>query len=626
MAVKIVTFAKLLFKKNAMSKYLRVLAYLKNFKLDIFLYFLFNLISMVFSVVSIGMLMPFLQLIFSSPNPACAGCNGLISNSNNFLKPLNTYLAGVISQGPNGKQTALFIICGFMLSAILLKNIFFYLAVYVLNPIKSKVVAQLRKDVFAKILRLPIGYLTESKKGDIMSRLQNDVNEIEVSVIGTVEGFIRDPINIIVTLVSLLLINAQLTLIILTVIPIMGFIIGRISKSLRQVSKKVFEKYGQSMSTLEEALGGIRIIKAFNAETAQQKRYNTEVDDTVALKVSIDRRRDLSSPLSEVFGVLIFCGILCYGGIKVLNQNINLDGAMFMTFLGLFYLIIAPAKTLATSFSNMRKGGAAIDRVNDILNAPETINHNPNGKLFTQFNTAINFTNVGFAYGTKPVLQNINLNLQKGSTTALVGSSGAGKSTLADLIPRFHDVTSGTLTIDGVNIKDYQLHSLRNLIGIVTQEPILFNDTIANNIALGVPNATEAEIIAAAKIANAHQFIINKANGYQTNVGDRGSKLSGGERQRITIARAVLKNPPILILDEATSSLDAESEKLVQEAINNLMSNRTSIVIAHRLSTIKNATEIIVLQHGQIIQRGTHNTLVQQQGLYQKLVAMQDVQ
>jgi ATP-binding cassette, subfamily B, bacterial MsbA len=414
-------------------------------------------------------------------------------------------------------------------------------------------------------------------------------------------------------------------LFLMLLIPVMGLAIGRISKSLKKHSQKVAEKYGESLSTVDETLGGLRVIKAFNAEKLLKDKFEKESRELLDAKNIIGYRRDLASPLSEVMGIMLFCAILGYGGFLVLNQRIALDGATFLGYLGLFYMIINPAKTLSTSFSNMQKGSAAIGRIEEILRAPVVVDENKNGKLLTAFSGKIEFKNVGFKYEDVEILKNINLVIEKGKTVALVGSSGAGKSTLADLVPRFHDVSSGELLIDGINIKDYSLHSLRSLLSIVTQEPILFNDTIANNIALGMDNAKPEEIETAAKIANAHNFIIQKEYGYDTNIGDRGSKLSGGERQRMTIARAVLKNPPILILDEATSSLDTESERLVQDAINNLMHNRTSIVIAHRLSTIRHADEIIVLQKGEIVERGTHDSLIAENGFYKRLVDMQEV-
>jgi subfamily B ATP-binding cassette protein MsbA len=512
-----------------------------------------------------------------------------------------------------------------MISFIILKNLFLYLSYYILNPLKNSVVNQLREDLYDKVLRLPIGFFNEKRKGDLMSRMTNDVNEVESSVVGTLEGWIRDPMTIVVTLAFLFFISPALTLFILVLIPILGLVIGRITKSLKRHSQEVANKYGETLSTLDETLGGLRVIKAFNIEKLLRRRFFRGNEDLLHSKNKIGYRRDLASPLSEVMGVMLFASVLYIGGRLVLKNQL-LEASVFIGYLGIFYNIINPAKTLSTSFSNMRKGAAAIGRIEEVLKTPVTVDDNPNGKLITAFEDRIEFRNVSFAYDETVILDQINLVIPKGKTIALVGSSGAGKSTLADLVPRFHDVSGGEVLIDGMNIKDYSLHSVRSLMSIVTQEPILFNDTIANNIRLGKEgDATEEEIIRAAKIANAHEFILQKEQGYNTNIGDRGTKLSGGERQRLTIARALLKNPPILILDEATSSLDTESERLVQDAINNMMQNRTSIVIAHRLSTIRHADEIIVLQKGKIVERGTHEELLRLNGFYKKLVDMQEV-
>ena len=562
------------------------------------------------------MLMPFLQLIFLD------GKGVTTASSNPVIQFVNDFLNHAVSA--NGKIYTLGIICLLMVSFIILKNLFLYLSYYVLNPLKNRVVNQLREDLYDKVLRLPIGFFNEKRKGDLMSRMTSDVGEVENSVVGTLEGWIRDPMTILVTLVVLLLISAQLTLFILILIPLLGLVIGRITRSLKKHSQEVSTKYGETLSTLDETLGGLRVIKAFNIEQLLRARFFKTNDELLKAKNKISYRRDLASPLSEVLGVILFTAVLYYGGRLVLNNQL-LEASAFLGFLGIFYNLINPAKALSTSFSNMRKGAAAINRIEEILTTPITVDDNPSGKKINSFNHSIEFRNVQFAYADAVILKNINLTIQKGQTIALVGSSGAGKSTLADLVPRFHEVTGGEVLIDGINIKDYSLPSVRSLMSIVTQEAILFNDTIANNIAIGQENASKEDIIKAAKIANADDFITKKENGYESNVGDRGNKLSGGEKQRITIARAVLKNPPILVLDEATSSLDTESERLVQDAINNMMQNRTSIVIAHRLSTIRHADEIIVLQKGEIVERGTHEELLSQNGFYKKLVDMQEV-
>ena len=591
-----------------MKKYSRIFKYLGQYKGQIFLYFLFIILSVVFSIVSLGMLAPFFDLIFKqtevSGQPKAD--NPLIESMRQWMIELRDS-AGVFS-GPLG---ILGLICIVIIISILLKNLFLYLSFYILNPLKNKVVNSLRLDLFNKILRLPIGYFTERRKGDLISRITNDVNEVEGSVVSTLEGWVRDPLTIIINFAVLFYISPQLTFFIILSIPIIGLVLGRITRSLKKQSNQVAIKHGESVSSLDETLSGLRVIKAFNIENILKTRFFSINTELLNAKNHIGYRRDLASPLSEFMGVAIFCAILWFGGQLVLKKEL-LEPSVFLAYLALFYNIINPVKTLSTSFSNMQKGSAAIARIEEVLKTPITVDDNINGKQLQSFNDKIEFRNVQFAYEDAVILDNIDLTIEKGKTIALVGSSGAGKSTLADLVPRFHDVTGGEVLIDGVNIKEYSLQSVRSLMSIVTQEPILFNDTIANNISLGKPGATEDEIMQAAKVANAHNFITHKEIGYATNIGDRGSKLSGGERQRLTIARAVIKNPPILILDEATSSLDTESERLVQDAINNMMQNRTSIVIAHRLSTIRHANEIIVLQKGKIVERGTHDQLLSQ--------------
>lgn len=567
------------------------------------------------------MMFPFLEMIFNGDKP---GVTGFAGNSNN---PTVVYIRSLLidSITDRGKVSTIAFICLFIVVSIFLKNFFLYLAYYVLNPLKNKIVNNLRNELYEKILHLPIGFFTEKKKGDVISRMTNDVSEVEGSVVGTLEGWIRDPLTILITLITLFIISFQLTLFVLLCIPVVGLVIGRVTRSLKKQSQAVAIHYSESVSILDETLSGLRVIKAFNSEPLLKKRFFKNNEDMLLSKNKIGYRRDLASPMSEFLGVLIFCAILFFGGQLVLSGRIGLTGSLLLTYLGIFWNLINPTKSLSTSFSNMRKGTAAIDRIEEILRTKNTIDDNVNGKKLESFNNSIELKNIFFSYDGVDVLHSINLKIEKGKTIALVGSSGAGKSTLADLVPRFHDVSSGELLIDGVNIKDYSLKSVRDQISIVTQEPILFNDTIENNIRIGKQDAGQDEIESAAKVANAYNFITKKEKGFLTNIGDRGTKLSGGERQRLTIARAIVKNPPILILDEATSSLDTESERLVQDAINNMMQNRTSLVIAHRLSTIRHADEIIVLQKGEIVERGNHEDLMQKKGYYFKLVQMQEL-
>ncbi|MEY2639138.1 MAG: hypothetical protein RIR90_620 [Bacteroidota bacterium] len=604
-----------------MKKYLGLVKYLKPYRKNIVLYLIFVLFAVIFSVVSIAMLFPFLEIIFN---------NKLVTEippfelSGEWVLDYMRYYFSIIIQA-HSKTYALGLVCIFIVTAIFLKNLFVYLSYYAMSPIRNGMMVQLRNDLYNKILTLPIGFFTEQKKGDIISRMTNDTWELESAVANTLDGLIKEPINIIFFLGTLVFLSPQLSLLLFILLPVAGFIIGRISKSLKKQSNIAAEKSSEGLSILEETLGGMRVIKAFNAERHIRNKFLQTNDALFHVKNKMNFRRDLASPISEFLGIVVLCVILWFGGNLILeNKGFGLNGAAFIMYIGVFSQIINPSKSLSTAFYNMQRGTSALTRIEAILQTPITVADNPNGKQLTEFKQSIEFRNVSFYYEDTPILQNINLTIEKGKTIALVGSSGAGKSTLADLVPRFHDVSSGELLIDGVNIKDYQLESLRSQISIVTQEPILFNDTIANNIALGTKPDMQS-IREAARVANALQFIENKEEGFDTNIGDRGGKLSGGERQRLTIARAVLKNPPILILDEATSSLDTESERLVQDAINNMMQNRTSIVIAHRLSTIRHADEIIVLQKGQIAERGTHDQLIAQGGIYRRLVEMQEV-
>jgi ATP-binding cassette, subfamily B, bacterial MsbA len=482
----------------------------------------------------------------------------------------------------------------------------------------------MRSRMFNKILRLPIGFFNDQRKGDIMSRLTNDLGDVETSIVNLLETMFREPVTILLFFIYMIVLSPQLTLFLVLFLPVSGLIIGRIGRTLKKQSTKVQEKLGAILSTIDETLGGIRIIKAFNAEKKQFNKLTTQNDELFIIKNRANRKRDSASPVSEVLGVFAIVCVLWFGGRLVL-KNSFLDPGDFIAYIVIFSQVIQPLKSLSSAFYNIRKGSASIERIEHLINEEVSIKEISNPIKMETFKSNIEFKNVSFYYDDKMVLEDINLTIEKGKSLAIVGSSGAGKSTLVDLLPRFHDVTKGELLIDGINIKNYSLKSIRNHMGIVTQEAILFNDTIGNNIALGMDDATSAQIEHAAKIANANNFILQKDNGYETNIGERGNKLSGGEKQRATIARAVLRNPPILILDEATSSLDTESERLVQDAISNLMSNRTSIVIAHRLSTVRHADDIIVLSKGKIVERGTHISLMAAGGFYKKLVSMQEV-
>lgn len=597
-----------------MKKIAPLLKHLAGFKDRIVLYFLTSLLAVLFSLFSFSMLAPVLQVLFDDTKEPSS--NKVIAYATNLVRTI---------EQEQGALTALTYSIIAVIVFTVLKNLFIYTSLNILNPIRNAVIRKLRDEMFTKALSLPIGFFNEERKGDLISKMTNDINEVEVSIMNVLETFIREPLTIIITLTAMLIISPQLTLFLFILLPVSGIIIGRIGKSLKKPSGEAQEQLGGILGVIDETLVGMRVVKAFNAEKHQHDRFDKINNLIFKLKNRIAMKRDLSSPLSETMGIIVVCIILWYGGKLIFSNETSLTGPFFIMFIGLFYQIINPIKNLSTAFYNVQKGSAAVERMEAFLKTENSIKELPVAKILTGFSDTIELKDVHFSYGNKKVLDGINLKVRKGKMLALVGSSGAGKSTLADLIPRFHDVSAGEVLLDGVNIKEYKIADLRGLMGIVNQEPILFNDTIFNNIALGTDNATPEQVTEAAKVANAHNFIDNKKDKYQTIVGDRGTRLSGGERQRVTIARAVLKNPPILILDEATSSLDTESERIVQDAINTLMKNRTSIVIAHRLSTVQHADEIIVLDKGRVVEQGTHTDLIAKGGLYKNLVEMQQV-
>lgn len=612
-----------------MLKLFSVLKYTKNYKGSTLLNILFNILFALFSAATLALIAPFLDLLFKYDlfDIAVIISKGKpnFSFSSSYFKDIsNFYLAGLVLA--KGKAGALILICFVVFLMTLLKNVARYMAMFYIAPIRNGVVRDLRNKMHQKALHLPLSYYSEEKKGDLISRMTTDVMEIEWSIMQTLEMIFREPLTVIIIFSLMLIISAKLTLYIAILLPVAALIIAIISKSLKNASRKAKETLGSLISLIEETLGSVKVVKAFNAEKHLQQKFENTNEQFYRQSLRVYRQTDLSSPLSEsvVMGILML--ILFIGGNMVFKGE--LEASLFITYFGLASQLIPPIKQLTTSYNNIQKGIASEERIHKILNADMEIHDAAQPKMMKGLQSGIEYKNVSFMYhkgGDGYVLKNIQLNIEKGKTIALVGQSGSGKTTLADMLPRFYDADKGEILIDGINIKELKTQSLREHIGVVTQESILFNDTIYNNILFGMEGKTEAEVMEAAKIANAHEFIIQMKDGYQTNIGDRGSKLSGGQKQRINIARAVLKNPDILILDEATSALDTESEKLVQDALQKLMKNRTSIVIAHRLSTIQNADEIIVLNKGEIVERGNHKQLMEANGQYKKLCDMQNI-
>ena len=519
---------------------------------------------------------------------------------------------------------ALIFAIALILVLFFLKNLFNYLAMFFITFLRNGILKDLRNSLYVKILSQPVSYLTEKKKGDTLARITSDVLEIQHSFLSIMELIVREPFTIIFTLAVMFSLNVKLSIFVLTFIPISGIIISSIGKTLKKHSQNVQQEQGEFLSIVEESLGGLNIIKAFNAEKLFTTKFFRSTAQFFGFSNKLLNRQNLASPLSEFMGIGVIGGLLWFGGSMVLIEE-TLSGTVFLAFMTLAYNILTPAKAISKASYAIKKGNAAAERVLEILDAPNELVDQPDAKNIKDFNQEIHFNNIGFKYDAKLVLDQFSLTLKKGETIALVGQSGSGKTTVANLLNRFYDVQQGSISIDGHDLKKIKTHSLRKLIGIVTQDSILFNDTVQNNLRVGNPEATDKEVVEAAKIANAHSFILNLPQGYDTNIGDQGNKLSGGQKQRLSIARAVLKNPPIMVLDEATSALDTESEKLVQEALENLMSNRTSLVIAHRLSTIQKADKIVVMQDGKIIEIGTHKELIDNESTYKKLVEMQSI-
>jgi len=607
-----------------MKTYLRLLSFSRPYNF-VPLYVVYATLGIVFGIANFTLLIPLLNVLFGTDAAHTAQAPASLPHfafSLEYVKELfNYYFTQVLLL--YGKQGTLAFVCGLVIVSVFLSNLFKYLGGKLLAGVRARVVANVRTALFGRITELELGYFSGERNGDLISRLTNDVQEVEISVVNTLTAVFKEPLNIVGIFVLLFTMSARLTLFTLVLLPISGGIIASVSKRLRRQAEISQRTLGTMLSVFDEVLGGMRVIKAFNAREYILRKFQVTNILYANTTRRIDNTRDLASPLSEFLGVGVVAGLLYYGGTLVLSGQAGLSASAFITYIILFSQILTPAKSLSGAFSNIQRGLVAGERVLRVIDTEPAIRDQPGARVLPAFEEQIELRDVSFRYGDATVLHDLNLTIKKGHTVALVGPSGGGKSTLADLLPRFYDPTAGQVLIDGHDLRACTLHSVRAQMGIVTQESILFNDTIYNNIKFNT-EASEAEVIEAAKTANAHDFIMASPDGYQTMIGDRGGRLSGGQRQRLSIARAILRNPPILILDEATSALDTESEKLVQEALTRLMSARTSLVIAHRLSTIRHADEIVVLQNGRIVERGTHDDLVSRQGgLYQRLSQMQ---
>ncbi len=605
-----------------MNDFIRVLKYSSNLTARVIKFFIFSVVGTVFSALSLVVVIPMLNILFDKVKDMATPAVPEFSLSTDYVTGLfQHYFIQTINE--NGKSQALLFICLGIVASVLLGNIFRYFERVVASKMRVDIVQNLRNEIFEKVTRLHLGFFNNQRKGDLISRFTNDVQEVESAVMNSLKVVLKEPITIIVYFALLFIISVKLTLFTIIVLPLVGGALAEIVKRLRHQARQSQESLGRTVNVLDETFSGMRVVKAFNARNYILNKMRDENALYRKVNLSMAYKNELASPVSESMGVIIIAGIMFFGGRLILSGSDQLQAGSFLAFLAIFAQIIQPAKSFSNGITSMQKGVASARRIFSVIDIEPTIKDKSTAIALNQFEKNIEFKNVSFSYETELVLKSINLIIQKGKTVALVGPSGGGKSTLADLIPRFYDPTEGEVCIDGISLQDYEKETIRTHMGIVTQESILFNDTIFNNIAFGMEQVSEEAVIEAAKVANAHDFIVQTENGYQTLIGERGSKLSGGQRQRISIARAVLKNPPILILDEATSALDSESEKLVQEALSNLMKHRTSIVIAHRLSTIQNADEIIVIQEGEIIERGTHEELNRKDGLYRKLSDIQ---
>lgn len=607
-----------------MKIYFRLLSFAKPIEKFAIPYVIATMLAILFGTLNLALLSPLFEILLKANNSALSTAVSVKQEVSSFdiLGKFREFVNDSISTV--GAEKTLAYVCIIIVCSVLLSNLFRYFSQRVMEDLRVHTLLNFRRKVFNNVMNLHVGYFSNEKKGDIISKVASDVQVVQFTVTNTLQVVFKEPVTLIVYIIMLLLISVKLTLFSLLVIPISGFIISKIVKRLKQQAKEAHESFAKMIGFLDEALGGIKIIKAFNASERIKEKFNQENIFYSNLTRKMVRRQQLGSPVSEFLGVLMVATIVWYGGTLILhNQQDALAPSDFITYIAIFSQVMRPAKALTDSFSGIHSGIAAGERVLGLIDTKPELTNKPEAKDLENFSQALELKNVSFSYGEKEILKDINLKIEKGKTIALVGPSGGGKSTLMDLIPRFYAAKEGKILIDGNDYEEVTVESIRSKMGIVNQESFLFNDSIFNNIAFGKPNATEEEVIAAAKIANAHEFILNTENGYDTNVGDRGNKLSGGQRQRVCIARAVLANPPIMLLDEATSALDTESEKLVQEALNNLMQNRTSVVIAHRLSTIQHADQIVVIDKGQIVEQGNHTELLAKKGLYHRLIEMQ---